>query len=477
MKHLTLVIIAITTAIGTASATDLTVYRSDDSSLYAPASDSSASGYAMVREPRSVDLRSGSQSISLGGLPLYLDSEALALSFANDAARVVSQRLRLAQGDNALLGDLVGKPVEVIGDSGQTLIEGTLVSAGSALVVRDAQNRSSVIQRYAAIRAAGAVEPGATLDLQVDAKRSGTATAQLSYTTAGMGWRASYVGTLSPGSACRMSLQSRASLANRSGRNWKQADLTLIAGEPNRAKPTAPSPRPMMMMKAARAEAQPMPQQSSLGDYRSYRLPDPVDLPDGSVSLLPLYATRTIDCVRTLLYENGRSYEPQQPILGRDFLPGSNSDDIASTLRFTAFDSLPAGYLRVLTADARGVPQFIGEDRIEDTPKGQPVTLTLGTSFDLKAKRERTAFKVDKNGRTLDEAFRLILTNGSDSARTVTVREYPSRWREWSLVSSSSKPSKKTADTLEFRVQVPAGGKTNLDYAVHYHWTADDEGR
>jgi len=80
---------------------------------------------------------------------------------------------------------------------------------------------------------------------------------------------------------------------------------------------------------------------------------------------------------------------------------------------------------------------------------------------------------VDKAGRTMDEAYRITLTNAGDDARIVTVREHPNRWREWTLASSSGKPSKQTTDTLEFRVNVPANGKAVLDYAVHYHWTAD----
>jgi hypothetical protein len=228
------------------------------------------------------------------------------------------------------------------------------------------------------------------------------------------------------------------------------------------------------MARGYSAKADAMPQQDSIGDYRSYALPGTVELPDGSVSQVPLYAGRTMDCTRTALYENGGSYLPPQPILNRDFNQGGGSA-IVSTLKLKAFDSLPAGYLRVLTADRNGTPQFIGEGRIDDTPKGSDATITLGTAFDLRAERERTAFSVDKAGRTMDEAFRISLSNAGDSVRTVTVREHPGRWRQWTLASSSSKPSRQTPDTLEFRVDVPANGKAVLDYAVRYSWTADEQ--
>jgi hypothetical protein len=299
----------------------------------------------------------------------------------------------------------------------------------------------------------------------------------LSYPTSGIGWRAAYVATLQPGNSCSMQFESRASIANRSGRDWHDAKLTLIAGEPNFAKPSGP--RPMMMMKAmaapAPAMAEALPAQASMDEYRSYTLPAPVDLPDGSISQVPLYATRSLGCERTALYENGGNWLPPRPMINEAEFTSSDNTNITSTLRLTAFDSLPAGYLRVLTADRNGVPQFIGEGRINDTPKGSDATLTLGTAFDLRGSRERTSFHVDKAGRTLDEAFRITLTNAGGSARTVTVREHPNRWRTWTVASSTAKPSQQTTDTLEFKVDVPANGKAVLDYAVRYSWSADDE--
>ncbi|MGN2247440.1 DUF4139 domain-containing protein [Frateuria sp. GZRR35] len=452
-----------------ATDTELTLYRSDNPALYTAAGDGSvAEGHAVAREQRTLQLKAGTQDITLGDLPLYLDPEAIALSFANDQARVISQRLLLGQGNEAALAGLVGQDITVLGGNGESLAQGTLLRAGNGLLVKGTLG-NTLVRDYAAVRSAGGDFPtGASLRLRVDAARAGNATATLSYPTAGLGWRAAYVGTLEPGNACRMQFESRASIANRSGRDWHNATLKLVAGEPRFTKPDAPQPM-MAMARAYKGEATDMPQQSSLGDYRLYTLPQPVDLPDGSVSQVPLYTPRTLACERTALYENGSAWSPREPMLSPDFNTGGGNS-IESTLRFTAFDSLPAGYLRVLGNDNRGTPQFLGEGRIEDTPKGSDATLTLGTAFDLRAERERTAFKVDKAARTMDEAFRITLTNAGESARVVTVREHPSRWREWMLASSSAKPSKQSPDVLEFKVNVPAGGKATLDYAVHYRW-------
>ena len=462
-----------TAAAHAADATELTLYRSDDAGLYASSDGSVDAGYAVVREQRSINLSAGTHDVVLGDLPNSLDAEALALGFPDGSAKVLSQRLLLAQGAQAALTGLTQRRVDVLGDNGQTIASGTLLRAGNGLLVRDDNGSTTLVTRYAAVRASGADFPtGSSLSLRVDASRAGQARAVLSYPTSGLGWRAAYVATLQPGSGCHMQFDSRASIANRSGRDWHDAKVTLIAGEPNMAKASAP--RPMMAnARSFSASAEAMPQQDSIGDYRSFTLPSSVDLPDGSVSQVPLYASRTMDCERTALVENGSSYQPQRPMLNTDFNQGSSSQ-VTSTLKLKAFDSLPAGYLRVLTADHSGTPQFIGEGRINDTPKGSDASITLGTAFDLRAERTRTAFHIDKAGRTMDEAFHLDLSNAGSSARLITVREHPSRWQQWTLTSSSVKPSQQTTDTLEFRVEVPANGKATLDYAVRYHWTAEE---
>ncbi|GLQ97383.1 DUF4139 domain-containing protein [Dyella mobilis] len=457
----------------------ITLYRSDSASLYASNGDEDAvnDGYAVVRERRDVNLQSGVHDVVLGDLPNNLDAEALALGFPGSDAKVISQRLLLGQGANAALTNLTGSNINVLGTNGQSLASGTLLRAGNdGLIVSNAGGGTTLVRNYAAVNTqSGQFPAGSSLRLRVDATRSGNAAAVLSYPTSGIGWRAAYVATLQPGSSCSMQFESRASIANRSGRDWHDAKLTLIAGEPNFAKPSGPRP---MMMRAMAAKAPvameaSMPEQVQMDEYRSYVLPAPVDLPDGSISQVPLYATRSVSCERTALYENGGNWLPPRPMIGDDYASGNN--EITSTLRLTAFDSLPAGYLRVLAADRNGVPQFIGEGRINDTPKGTDATITLGSAFDLRGERERTSFHVDKAGRTMDEAFRITLTNAGSDARTVTVREHPNRWRTWALTSSSTKPSKQSTDTLDFKVDVPANGKAVLDYAVHYTWTAGDE--
>ncbi|HET7267000.1 MAG TPA: DUF4139 domain-containing protein [Oleiagrimonas sp.] len=456
---------------------DLTIYRSGSSSLFSAASGHAVdAGHAVVHETRTLHVKSGTHDVVISDLPDFLDPEAVHLNFDSDDIQVLSQRLLLPRGQNGTLSGHIGKSVTVLGSNGEPLASGLLVRVNSngSLVIGGDVFGPTVVRRYAAVKLTGGrVGGGARLQLRVKAGDSESTQATLTYPTAGIGWRAAYTGTLESGSRCRLRLEAKASIANRSGRDWENAEIKLVAGSPNFSKPSAPRPVMMKSMAAESSYAR-TPQQGTLGDYRTYTLPGAVNLPRGSVTLTPLYQPHTVSCERTWVFENGNTYHPSRPATN-DNNGGTRRGPVISTLSFEAFDSFPAGYLRVLTVDDDGNAEFLGESHVGDTPKGQPVHMVLGTAFDLTGTRTRTSFNVNEAANTMSEGFTITLDNAGDSARTVTVREHPWRWRNWELTSSTQPPSKQTPDVLEFQVKVPAHGKATLDYSVRYSWTAADE--
>ena len=54
---------------------------------------------------------------------------------------------------------------------------------------------------------------------------------------------------------------------------------------------------------------------------------------------------------------------------------------------------MPAGVVRVYQADSRGGTQFVGEDRIDHTPKDETLNLKIGTAFDVVAERKQIDFE------------------------------------------------------------------------------------
>jgi len=474
MRHPLFLAVAIMTSTASAADPAVTIYRSDSDSLFDAGSQPIADGHAIVHEQRPLRLAGGRQTLVVDGLPAMLDTEAVAIDLGG-AARVLGQRV-MAGGDAGLLAAHRGERVNVFGVDGKPVAGGTLVAVdGGSLGIRGDDGRIRYVREFARVDFAdGGGQPGSTLQVAVDGE-AGAATATLNYPTSGLGWRAAYSALLAGSDACKLRLDALASIANRSGRDYAGARIKLVAGSPNFARYDR-GPRSVMMMKAAAAPApapDALPEQAALGDYRSYAVDGALDLPDASVTQVPLYAGRELDCERRWVYESGGAWFPAKPLLEPD-AGVSGGGPVQSQLGFTAHENLPAGTLRVLARDGDGRIELLGENRIGDTAKGRAVQVTLGVAFDLDATRERTAFSVDRAAREMNEGFRVTLTNRGESARTVTVREHPNRWRAWSLVSSSRKPDRQTPDLLEFRVPVPAGGKVALDYLVKYTWSADE---
>jgi hypothetical protein len=472
MDH-ALSLLAFAVAASGAAASDppaLTIYRADADALFASEESPVDDGYAIVHESRALKLGGGRESLVVDGLPATLDAEAVSVDLGA-AARVLGQRV-LSGGGN-LLSAHRGERVTV--GAGGERIDGTLVGIDhGALIIRDASSNQTVYVRdYATLRfVEGGGAPGSTLQIAVDGK-PGAVDAELTYPTSGLGWRAAYSMLLLDGDACRARLEALASVANRSGRDYANATIKLVAGAPNVSRGGGPHPVAYKAMAAAPAP-EGLPEQSSLGDYRSYAIDGALDLPDASVTQVPLYASVEIACERRWIAESGGAWFPPKPILaeGANAMQGA---PVVSEIRFTPSENLPAGNLRVLTRDRDGRIEFLGDARIADTQKGRVVSIELGNAFDLRATRERTAFSVDKAAREMREAFRIALANTGEKTRTITVREHPNRWRAWTLDSSSRKPVKQTPDLVEFEIAVPANGKAMLDYAVRYAWTAKDE--
>jgi hypothetical protein len=449
----------------------LTVYHADNDALFSGSAQGPLdAGHALVHERRTLDLQAGNHQIRIGDLPATLDPEAVAVALGSNAS-VLGQRVVLANASaNSALDGAIGSQVEV--QSGGGSFPGELLGASdNGVLVRTRDGAVHLVHDYASITLPGdAVSGGSALLLDVDAESAGNRDARLTYATSGLGWRAAYNATLASGNACRMQFKPEASIANRSGRDYDGAMIKLVAGQPNLGNRA----RMYRMAKGPVPMAAALPEQASLGDYRSFTLPGAVTLPNGTVTLTPLYPVQTLDCQREYVIEDGGAYFPPKPNTNDYGAQDYQDRAITSTLAFNAPDALPAGTLRAWIIDRDGAPALLGQGGVADTPKGQRVSVQLGESFDLRASRERTAFHVDANAHTMTESYKVTLTNGGETARTATVREHPDRWREWTLLSSSIKPSKRTPQLLEFEVPVPADGDATLTYAVKYTWSAQD---
>ena len=132
---------------------------------------------------------------------------------------------------------------------------------------------------------------------------------------------------------------------------------------------------------------------------------------------------------------------------------------------------LPAGRLRVSQLDAAdGSLEFIGEDRIDHTPKDETVRIKLGSAFDVVGERRQVDFSVDTKARWMEEEIEVKLRNHKDQPVDVIVKENLYRWTNWKLLSRTHEFVKEDARTIHFPVRVAKDGEAVVRYRVRYSW-------
>lgn len=366
----------------------------------------------------------------------------------------------------SLLKKYIGRKVQAIrtaDDGVRTTEDATVLATNDGVVLRYADRiETKVVGHLAFPDLPADLRDQPTLVLHLETAQAGAGTFELSYLTGGLAWKADYVADLSADGKA-MDLSGWVTLTNSSGVAYHQARVQLVAGEVNQVRPPPPAPRAMKSM--VMADAAPMPQEESLDEYHLYTLPRPTDIGNNQTKQVALLSAPRVPMTRELVVR-GQPYSYQaQSNDGWTKLP------VASTLNFLNKGGslgipLPQGVVRVYSKDSRGNAQFIGEDHIDHTPKNETVTLKLGESFDVTARRKQTDFKKLSGSSAYnyayEAAFELEIKNAKSEAVTVkVVEDIPA---DWKMVQESQPHTKEASNLASWQVQVPADGAATLSW-------------
>jgi len=309
-----------------------------------------------------------------------------------------------------------------------------------------------------------------TLVAELNNRQAGMQTVELTYLSGGLSWQADYVAELGADDAT-LDLNGWVTLTNRSGTAYRNAKLQLMAGEVNRARPDLrPMPDPAAMnraMLAAQAPAAPMKQESFF-EYHLYTLGRPTTLADNQTKQVALLNAAQVP-VRKELVLNGSDtyYRSSVGDIGQKLKTGVYVE-FANRESSRLGPPLPKGVVRVYKRDSAGNAQFVGEDRIDHTPKNEKVRLKLGEAFDVTADKKQTDFKrrepTNPASYVFESAYEVVVRNAKNEAVTVTVREpVPG---DWTMLEESQPHAKVASGTAEWQVRIPANGSTSLKYRV-----------
>ncbi|WP_298401227.1 DUF4139 domain-containing protein [Sphingobium sp.] len=299
-----------------------------------------------------------------------------------------------------------------------------------------------------------------TLSVTVDAARGGTVPARLSYLTPNLGWTADYVALFDAAKGA-MDMQGWVTLTNNTGTSFANAKTILVAGNPangggRNGRGGNWGQSSSGAIDQAGTESGP---RERLGDYYLYPLPQRTTIADAQQKQVSFLDVKGAPARATYEYVNGW--------LGSSAEPQSAS----SVLKFSTSkqgglgDQLPAGTIRVYMRDARGDPQFIGENNIDHTPMGSSMALRTGEAFDVKA-RPTVEQRTKKGGSRWETKMRYTLTNARAEAVTIDLAQQglwgDTRITAQSLGGQPIEGKRVSADRTEWSVPVPANGSIDL---------------
>jgi hypothetical protein len=446
-------------------------------------------GYALVRHERPVQVGAGRSTLRFSDVAGLIDPTTVNFTSLTDpTTRVLEQNFQfdLVSSDKLLLKYL-DRPITVERSVGGqvTTLTGTLLSSFDGLVLRAADGTVHSLRDYASLRfpeLPGGLITRPTLEWLVSAPKAGEQRARVTYQTGGITWWADYNLIFNEGKDANsglLDLSAWVSIINQSGATYSDARLKLIAGDVQRVEPPQPQMvRAAMAMAEKTMESDAGFEQKAFFEFHLYTLGRRTTLPNNSTKQIELFdAARQIPARKTLVYYGlAGNYGWGSPMTERDLgLPMNRKVDVYLEFRndkqYGLGVPLPAGRIRVSQLDAAdGSLEFIGEDRIDHTPKDEKVRIRLGSAFDVVGERRQVDFAVDTKARWMEEEIEVKLRNHKDQAVDVVVRESLYRWSNWRVVTRTHEFEKQDARTLHFPVRVAADGETVVRYRVRYTW-------
>ncbi|MGA9779512.1 MAG: hypothetical protein WBS33_14675 [Verrucomicrobiia bacterium] len=315
-----------------------------------------------------------------------------------------------------------------------------------------------------------------TLNWLLQSDKPGKFDAEVGYITGGFTWEADY-NLVSPEKGDLVDLIGWVTMSNNSGKTFRDAKIKLMAGDVNRIQPNLPMGgiAGRMMLAESMNEA-PTVTEKAFDEFHLYSIARPTTLRDRETKQVEFVHAEHVVAPTIYVYNGAPGYR---------FYGGLNYDRGYSTegnkkiqvmREFVNSDTnhlgiaLPAGKLRFYRRDADGQLEFVGEDRIDHTPRNETIRVTTGNAFDLVGERKQTDFHVDTGDKWMDESFEIKLRNRKKEQVEIRVVEPLYRWSNWEITQKSDEFTKKDSQTIEFRVPVKPDEEKVVSYTVHYSW-------
>lgn len=492
----------------------VTLYRGDSGPFQAledwEREEAMAKGLILVTETRTVFLPAGRHTLRFDGVADGLIAESAAVEGLPDGMLERNYDYALLS-PGTLLERSLGQSVQVVRTNrrtGRQSQEAAVVRQGPDGVVLqtaagvEALGCSGGIERLVFDAVPSGLSDKPALSTLIDVPAPVRATLTLSYLAIGVNWQADYVARIHPDGRT-LDLTGWLTLVNSGGTSFVDAPTQAVAGKLAREEvevnhgeakaisrqcwpmdtthrgrrpppPPAPPPAPMMARAmAGNAEAgldeivvtgqrrMKLAEQSDLGDYKLYTLPEPVTVAARQTKQVAFLDQKAVAFQRLYVfaldasadYDDTDDLEAAQVVLRLENKPGSGLGK-----------PLPSGALAVMET-AGGRPAFAGEQAMRDVAVGQPFDLAIGEAMDVQVRPRLVSDTERRNGRTR-RAYEVDLSNAKTAPITVELR-LPSDLDGFKLVSEPGRHDVREG-ALAWRFALPSGSRKTVRYVVEY---------
>jgi hypothetical protein len=416
---------------------------------------------ALVQDVRQTALPNGRTTVEFPDVSAQIRAETVTLNGTDFG--IVEQNFDYdLLSPSALMQKAVGQVVTIVRTNpanGQETREQAKVLAANGGVVLQIGQRIEVLRddglpvRVIFERVPPNLRARPTLSVTLQSDKAGTRPLTLSYLTPGLGWKADYV-ALFDEAAGKIDVQGWITLTNNSGTTYTNAETLLVAGQVGEGQQNYNRYQPQRQRGGLIKPGTETANRAQLGDFYLYPIKERTTIAQAQQKQVSFLDVGGAPASKAYEYRNGW--------LGTQ----DEAQSAATVLRFSTSrdgglgDALPAGTVRVYIRDAKGQPQFIGENNIGHTPMGSALGLKTGEAFDVKVrpvveKRERIG---TYRWRT---SMRYTLTNARAAPVVVDLIQngLDNYYDDTRIESESLKSERRSSDEAVWKVSVPANGE------------------
>ena len=423
---------------------------------------------ALVRDVRAIDLARGTADLHFMDIAATVNPATVHFRSLTEPSRVSvleqNYEYDLLEPDK-LLKKYVGRTVTLVRrqNGADEEVQAQLISYNNAPVWKIG---SEIVTGMSADHIRFPELPGnlysrPTLIWTLDNEGAGRHRVEASYLAGQLAWNADYVLTVARDDRAA-DLDGWVTVRNGSGTSFRNATLQLVAGDLNRVK--------QVLARAVAAESRADGgrgggmMQESFSDYHLYSLGRKTTVNNNETKQVSMLSATSFPVVKRYVVDGQQFYYRNAQH------PGSPVKDVVQVYYQLKNEQkaglglpLPAGIVRVYQADSRGGLQFVGEDRIDHTPKDETVNLKIGNAFDVACERKQTDFqRVGTN--VYEVEYEITLRNHKTTAVSVEVNEPIGG--SWRMLNASHAWTKTDAWAAQFIAPVSADGTTVVKYRV-----------